>query len=96
MRFQKSYPKLVVTRSPFYPNKPSNILDTDASDLTPSDPTPLDHSDNNTSLQIGSKSGPKIKIPPDNEYNPGDNNIPKYIMCCCVFGTLLGILIKFG
>lgn len=86
---QNKNPKLIVTRSPIPSSLNPSFDPSDSSDPTdPTDPTnPIEPSPKH----------PKIKIPPDDEYK-GDcsGEIAKCILCCCAFGSLLGVLIKFG
>ena len=84
---QNKNPKLIVTRSPI-PSSSNHSFDPTTDPTNPSDPS--DPSE-------PSPKPPKIKIPPDDEYK-GDcsGEIAKCILCCCAFGSLLGVLIKFG
>ena len=82
---QNKNPKLVVTRSPI-PVSLNPSFDSTEDPSAPSDPsTP------------SSSKPPKIKIPAEDYYKEDNGDvISKCILCCCTFGTLLGVLIKFG
>jgi hypothetical protein len=45
---------------------------------------------------ISAVKRPPVEIPPENPRPLQDGDISKCIMCCCAFGALLGVLIKFG